>query len=146
MNASQREAWFNLIVVLSSLLMVTVLLPFLGKGAMGGFGLLGFLGFSPLFFRKRPRGRGARRAGYPDSDAFAVLRPSRCLALVCRCCHDGPSGLRLEWDSSSNHGNGKCLLRNDGVVWGHVVGHADPVWSGRPRCRLTVMLRERSAI
>ena len=52
MNASQREAWFNLVVVLSSLLMVTVLLPFLGKGAMGGFGLLGLLGFSPVFFRK----------------------------------------------------------------------------------------------
>ena len=53
MNASQKEAWFNLIVVLSALVMVTVLVPFLGKGAMGGFGLLGFLGLSPVCFRKR---------------------------------------------------------------------------------------------
>lgn len=53
MNASQKEAWFNLVVVLSALVMVTALVPFLGKGAMGGFGLLGFLGLSPVFFRKR---------------------------------------------------------------------------------------------
>jgi len=29
------------------------LLPFLGKGALGGFGFLGFLGFGVLFFRKK---------------------------------------------------------------------------------------------
>jgi hypothetical protein len=33
--------------------MVVALAPFLGKGAMGGFGLLGFLGLGPVFFRKR---------------------------------------------------------------------------------------------
>jgi uncharacterized membrane protein len=53
MNASQKEAWFNLAVVLSALVIVAALVPFLGKGALGGFGLLGFLGFGPLFFRKR---------------------------------------------------------------------------------------------
>jgi hypothetical protein len=53
MNASQKEAWFSLIVVLSALTLVAALVPFLGKGAMGGFGLLGFLGLSPVFFRKR---------------------------------------------------------------------------------------------
>jgi hypothetical protein len=53
MNASQREAWFSLVVVVSALVMVTALVPFLGRGAIGGFGLLGFLGLSPFFFRKR---------------------------------------------------------------------------------------------
>jgi hypothetical protein len=53
MNVSQKEAWFNLVVVLSALVLVVSLVPFLGKAAMGGFGLLGFLGLSPVFFRKR---------------------------------------------------------------------------------------------
>lgn len=53
MNASQKEAWFNLAVVLLTVVIVGALLPLIGKGAYGGFGLLGFLGFGPLFFRKR---------------------------------------------------------------------------------------------
>ncbi len=53
MNASQKEAWFSLAVVATVLVLVAVLLPFLGKGALGGFGFLGFLGLSPIFFRKR---------------------------------------------------------------------------------------------
>jgi len=54
MNASQREAWFNLALVLSVSVIVVVMVPFLGKGALGGFGFLGLLGLSPVFFRKRP--------------------------------------------------------------------------------------------
>src|SRR5271157_3935138 len=53
MNASQKEAWFNLALVLSVLVIVAAMVPFLGKGALGGFGFLGFLGLSPVFFRKR---------------------------------------------------------------------------------------------
>jgi hypothetical protein len=35
------------------LVIVAVMVPFLGKGALGGFGFLGFLGLSPVFFRER---------------------------------------------------------------------------------------------
>ncbi len=77
MNASQKEAWFNLVVVLSTLVMVTALVPFLGKGAMGGFGLLGFLGLSPVFFRKRP---GA--VVLDERDSQIRLRSQFCAHLV----------------------------------------------------------------
>ena len=73
MNASQKEAWFNLGVVLSALVIVAALVPFLGKGAMGGFGLLGFLGLSPVFFRKRHGAVVLDERRHSDSPAFAVL-------------------------------------------------------------------------
>ena len=77
MNASQKEAWFNLVVVLSALIMVAALVPFLGKGAMGGFGLLGFLGLSPVFFRKR---HGA--VVLDERDTQIRLRSQSCADLV----------------------------------------------------------------
>jgi hypothetical protein len=54
MSALQKFAWFNLAVITLTLVAVFALLPFLGKGALGGFGLLGLIGFGPLFFRKKP--------------------------------------------------------------------------------------------
>ena len=54
MSALQKFAWFNLAVIALTLVAVFSLLPFLGKGALGGFGFLGFIGFGPLFFRKKP--------------------------------------------------------------------------------------------
>jgi len=77
MNASQKEAWFNLVVVLAALLMVAALVPFLGKGAMGGFGLLGFLGLSPVFFRKQ---QGA--VVLDERDTQIRLRSQFCAHLV----------------------------------------------------------------
>jgi hypothetical protein len=77
MNASQKEAWFNLVVVLSALVMATALVPFLGKGAMGGFGLLGFLGLGPVFFRKR---QGA--VVLDERDTQIRLRSQFCAHLV----------------------------------------------------------------
>jgi len=77
MNASQKEAWYNLVVVLSALAMVVALVPFLGKGAMGGFGLLGFLGLSPFFFRKR---NGA--VVLDERDTQIRLRSQFCAHLV----------------------------------------------------------------
>jgi hypothetical protein len=54
MTPTQKNAWFSLIVVLLSVGVVLVLMPRLGVArAQGGFGLLGFLGFGPLFYRKR---------------------------------------------------------------------------------------------
>ena len=52
MCQTQKAALFNLIVVVLALATVLGLYPFLGRGATGGFGVLGFLGFSPLFFRR----------------------------------------------------------------------------------------------
>jgi hypothetical protein len=54
MSAMQKWAWFNLAVIALTLVAVLALLPFLGKGALGGFGFLGLLGFGPLFFRRKP--------------------------------------------------------------------------------------------
>jgi hypothetical protein len=50
-TALQKWAWFNLAVVGLTLVVVLTMLPFAGKGAMGGFGVLGLIGFAPLFFR-----------------------------------------------------------------------------------------------
>jgi len=52
-SATQKSAWFNLAVVALTLVTVLSLLPALGKGAIGGFGFLGLLGFGMLFFRKK---------------------------------------------------------------------------------------------
>ncbi len=54
MSALQKFAWFNLAVIALTLVTVLSLLPFLGKGALGGFGFLGLIGLGPLFFRKKP--------------------------------------------------------------------------------------------
>ena len=77
MNASQKEAWFNLAVVLSVLAIMAIMVPFLGKGALGGFGFLGLLGFSPIFFRKR---QGA--VVLDERDAQIRLRSQFCGHLV----------------------------------------------------------------
>ncbi len=53
MAALQKFAWFNLAVIAFTLAVVS-LLSFWGKGALGGFGFAGFLGFGVLFFRRRP--------------------------------------------------------------------------------------------
>ena len=53
MCQTQKEALFNLIIVALALVSVLALYPFLGRGATGGFGMLGFLGFGPLFYWKR---------------------------------------------------------------------------------------------
>ena len=52
MTALQKQAWYNLSVVVVTLVVVAALVPW-GKGALGGFGLLGFLGFNILFFRRK---------------------------------------------------------------------------------------------
>src|SRR5579872_1759509 len=54
MSRLQMFAWFNLAVIALTLLVVFSLLPFLGSRDMGGLGCLGFIGFGPLFFRKKP--------------------------------------------------------------------------------------------
>jgi hypothetical protein len=53
---AQKWAWYNLAVVGLTVAVVGALLPVLGPGAHGGFGLLGLLGFGPLLFRRRRDG------------------------------------------------------------------------------------------
>lgn len=53
MCQAQKQALFHLVIVALTLATVLALYPFLGRGACGGFGVLGFLGFSPLFFWQR---------------------------------------------------------------------------------------------
>jgi hypothetical protein len=53
-SAAQKFAWFNLAVIAVCVVVVAALIPWLGpQRAMGGFGILGVMGFSPLFFRRR---------------------------------------------------------------------------------------------
>jgi hypothetical protein len=54
MSALQKFAWFNLGVIALTIATVLLLLPFLGKGALGGLGFLGLTGFGPVFFRRKP--------------------------------------------------------------------------------------------
>src|SRR5260370_14658586 len=53
MSAMQKFAWFNLAVIASTVAVIVVCFPFLGRGALGGSGFLGLLGFGALFFRKK---------------------------------------------------------------------------------------------
>ncbi|TWU30161.1 DUF2178 domain-containing protein [Bythopirellula polymerisocia] len=53
MNAMEKVAWTELTVSLAALVVVACLYPWLGNGATGAFGLLGILGFSVIFLRRR---------------------------------------------------------------------------------------------
>jgi hypothetical protein len=53
MNTAQRHAWYNLGVVVLTMVVVVALVPVMGRGAQGGFGLLGLLGFGPLFYWRK---------------------------------------------------------------------------------------------
>jgi hypothetical protein len=53
MLPAQKQAWFTLAVLGATTLVVAALIPFLGRGALGGFGVLGLLGLGPLFYRRK---------------------------------------------------------------------------------------------
>jgi uncharacterized membrane protein len=53
MNAVEKVAWTELIVSVVAVVVVLALYPWMGNAATGGFGLLGLLGMTPLFLRKR---------------------------------------------------------------------------------------------
>jgi hypothetical protein len=55
MASAQKQAVFNLTIIVLTVITVFALAPVLGfQRAQGGLGLLGFLGFGPFLFRKRP--------------------------------------------------------------------------------------------
>ncbi len=55
MSTGQKLAWFFLVVIVLSLIVVVATTPVLGfKRAQGGLGLLGFSGLAPFLFRKKP--------------------------------------------------------------------------------------------
>ena len=49
----QKHARFNLVIVALALGVILLLYPFLGRGALGGAGILGFLGFGVFYYRKK---------------------------------------------------------------------------------------------
>ncbi len=53
MNAMQKAAWTELTVVLAAAIGVACLIPWLGNGATGMFGILGLLPLSMLWLRRR---------------------------------------------------------------------------------------------
>jgi hypothetical protein len=54
MSPLQKFAWFNLSVIVISLVLVLSLMPLMGYASLGGLGCLGALGLGPFFFRKKP--------------------------------------------------------------------------------------------
>jgi hypothetical protein len=55
MTTTQKQAVFNLAIIVVTLIAVLALVPVLGfQRAQGGLGILGLLGFGPFLFRKRP--------------------------------------------------------------------------------------------
>lgn len=53
MTAMEKAAWFELIMAIAVVLLVSALYPWLGDGALGVFGLLGVLGGCYFFVRQR---------------------------------------------------------------------------------------------
>lgn len=53
MNAMEKVAWTEVIVTMSSVVATAALLPWLGDGAWGAFGLLGLLVVGAFFVRSR---------------------------------------------------------------------------------------------
>lgn len=53
MVAMEKVAWIELTVALVTIVLVTVLLPWLGAGAVGAFGLLGLMALGLWFVRDR---------------------------------------------------------------------------------------------
>jgi hypothetical protein len=55
MSPAQRQASFNLVVILLSVCTILAVAPAIGiRRAQGGLGLLGLLGLGPFLFRKKP--------------------------------------------------------------------------------------------
>lgn len=53
MSAVERVAWLELIVSASAVAIVSAMYPWLGTGALGGFGVLGFVAFGVYFLRRQ---------------------------------------------------------------------------------------------
>ncbi len=53
MNAMEKVAWTELVVSVGAVAVVTLLVPWLGPQATAGFALLGLLGFTIVFVRRR---------------------------------------------------------------------------------------------
>ena len=53
MSVLQKYAWFNLTVIVTTLVAGLALTPVLGKGALGCFGLFGLIGLGPFFLRSK---------------------------------------------------------------------------------------------
>jgi hypothetical protein len=54
-SMAQRQAWFNLVVIVLSLCTVLALALVLGfQRAQAGLGILGLIGLTPFLFRKKP--------------------------------------------------------------------------------------------
>lgn len=57
MNAMQKVAWTNLLISVAAVVTAILLYPWLGNGATGAFGLLGFTALGILFSKGRGQGQ-----------------------------------------------------------------------------------------
>ena len=53
MNAMEKVAWTELLVSVAAVGLATLLYPWLGSAAVGSFGILGLIGLSVFFVRRR---------------------------------------------------------------------------------------------
>jgi hypothetical protein len=92
MSASQKHAWFNLVVVLLCVTAMTALVPVLGmQRAQGAFGILGLLGFGPLFYRKTAGVVvGDERDAVINARSWLIAYATFWLVLVAACAVAAP--------------------------------------------------------
>ncbi len=56
MTAMEKVAWTELVICVVTMVVVSAMVPWLGHGAAGGFGLLGLIVGGSLFLRSRGKG------------------------------------------------------------------------------------------
>lgn len=79
MNQQEKHAWFNLAVIVITVVVFIILIPLLGvEPARGAWGLLGLWGFGNLFYRKK---RGESAVVLDERDQF-IQKKSVVIAYV----------------------------------------------------------------
>ena len=132
MCQTQKEALFNLVVVGLAFTTVLSLYPVFGRGAVAGFGLLGLLGFGPIFYRKH-RGQvvaDERDTFIRDGPRSSPTRSSGWHLSPRRCSLWGSTGRGCR---SRHGGDERCLARAHALGCHARHRHAGAIWLGRRR-------------
>ncbi len=72
MTAMEKVAWLEFVVSVTAVAAVTAMYPWLGNGALGAFGVLGFVGCGAFFLRSR-----GQAVAVDERDRAIELRATR---------------------------------------------------------------------
>lgn len=137
MSAVQRNAWFNLVVVLVAVALVVGLRVLMGwPRAIAGFGTLGLLGFGPLFYRRRGAEVVADERDASIQAPIARPRLHPVLAGVRGRLRLAADGLRREGVRAGLAGNVVGVVGARDRLRRRRGGHSGPVRTGGRRCLL----------